>query len=279
MSIRISIPDLQVEQQIHQAGLGLINLFGEDLFRFIDEALSIRNGKKWLLELQKTDFRYQSGNFKDPSTLLKDIIRNSNSPFRGPLKDVITQKDSVQFYNRLQIILEDRNDWVHHQVQVSEETLKTLAMNIAPIATRISLSVLDECNMLINLIDFDSPPLFDDAASDSSSPLSSSGQSSPSIQKANGEEFSVGERINDEFLDHSYTLQLSGSVKDRKSGLLLEELRGSAGKTFGKLLLERKPNGGRLRVTAEGIIAGYFDEHWGYIATTSPQNWFPSHLS
>ena len=89
MTIRISRPDLKIEQQIHQAGIGLINIFGEDLFSYIDLSLKDSQGSRWLIELQKTDFKYQTGNFKDPSTLLKDLIRNSSSPFRIPLRIVV----------------------------------------------------------------------------------------------------------------------------------------------------------------------------------------------
>lgn len=92
MTIRLSKPNLEIEQQIHQAGIGLINIFGEDLFRFIDNELNISRGTRWLLDIQKSDFRYQSGNFKDPSVLLKDIIRNSSSPFREPLRKIAPQK-------------------------------------------------------------------------------------------------------------------------------------------------------------------------------------------
>lgn len=163
MTIRLSKPNLEIEQQIHQAGIGLINIFGEDLFRFIDNELNISRGTRWLLDIQKSDFRYQSGNFKDPSVLLKDIIRNSSSPFREPLRKIAPQKESVAFYNRLQIILDDRNEWVHHQIIATEETLKTLALNISPIARKLGLETLEECNFIIDLISPEVSTLYADS--------------------------------------------------------------------------------------------------------------------
>jgi len=55
MTIWISKPALKIERQIHQARMGLINIFGEDLFRFVDNELSISRGPRWLLHIQKSD--------------------------------------------------------------------------------------------------------------------------------------------------------------------------------------------------------------------------------
>jgi len=43
-------------------------------------------------------------------------------------------------------------------------------------------------------------------------------------------------------------------------------------------MIARKPSGGRLRITSDGIVAAYFEDHWGYIATVTPEQWFPDHL-
>jgi hypothetical protein len=279
MTIRISKPDLKIEQQIHQAGIGLINIFGEDLFRFIDKELSISRGPRWLLDIQKSDFRYQSGNFKDPSVLLKDIIRNSSSLFREPLRKIVPQKESVAFYSRLQVILDDRNEWVHHQVIATEENLKTLALNISPIARKLSLETLEECNFIIDIISPEISTLQDDASDQSVSEELPIFEVNELVTNISEEGWTIGDRIDENFLDFSYTLLLSGSVKDRKSGSLLEEVNESFGKNVSQMLLERKPSGGRLRITSGGIIAGYFDEHWGYIAQVTDTEWFPSHLN
>jgi hypothetical protein len=278
VTIRISKPDLSIEQQIHQAGIGLINIFGEDLFDFIDESLKSSLGLRWLLEVQKSDFRYQSGNFKDPSILLKDIIRNSSSPFRAPLRQMVPQKESVSFYSRLQIILDDRNEWVHHQIKATEESLKILAMNISPIARRLSLPILAECDYLVDMITLGISFPFDEASEQSIS--AQAPNSIPEITKSsiNDKGWEVGDRIDENFLEHSYALLLSGSVKDRKSGNLLENVNETHGKRVSLMLLDRKPSGGRLRITPGGIIAGYFEEHWGYIAEVNATEWFPSHL-
>ena len=278
MTIRISEPDLSIEQQIHQAGIGLINIFGQDLFGFIDEYLKASIGLRWLLEVQKSDFRYWSGNFKDPSILLKDIIRNSSSLFSEPLRQMIPQKESVSFYSRLQIILDDRNEWVHHQIKATEESLIILAMNISPIARRLSLPILTECDYLVDMMTLGISVPFDVASEQSISDQSSNSIPEITTSLINEKGWKVGDRIDENFLEHSYALLLSGSVKDRKSGNLLENVNDAQGEKVSQMLLDRKPSGGRLQITPGGIIAGYIEEHWGYIAQVSTTEWFPSNL-
>jgi hypothetical protein len=53
---------------------------------------------------------YQEGLRK----LLQFIEKRRTSPLRKPIKEKVIQKDILAFFNRLQIVLDDRNDWVHH---------------------------------------------------------------------------------------------------------------------------------------------------------------------
>ena len=71
---------------------------------------------------------------------------------------------------------------------------------------------------------------------------------------------------------------MNGSVRDRATDELLGDLI-SDGDTIGALLLARKPSGGRLRITAQGDVAAYFGDSWGFIAKVTPKTWFPEHLS
>ena len=87
----------------------------------------------------------------------------------------------------------------------------------------------------------------------------------------------VGAPIQGPFISHSYTLHLNGSIRDRSTDDLLEDHVESA-KDLGGLLITRKPNGGRLRMTADGVIAAYFSDSWGFLAKVSSDNWFPGHL-
>jgi hypothetical protein len=278
--MRIAIPDLKQEEQVHQTGIALINLLGMDFFKFINSELEKNDGKDWLTTYRKSNLVYANYNFIDPSNLLKELLRVSTSPLRKPIKDSVSAKDSVAFFNRLQIVLDDRNDWVHHNSKFSSEHLKTLILNIYPLCNKLNLELKRECDFLLSKLDGVVPdisqvedPVVAESESKTPSKLVESLQNL--IAK---DEVSVGDLIESDFLDFSYVLHLTGQIRDRKTEELLSDLNPKNADSIGALLISRKPNGGRLRLTRNGIIAAYFEDHWGYIATVTPEQWFPDHL-
>lgn len=278
--MRLAIPDLDQEGQIHQTGIGLINLLGIDLFESLNKSLEISDGLDWLTKYRKTSLVYLNYNFNDPSNLLKELLRVSTSPLRKPIKDRIQQKEIVAFFNRLQVILDDRNDWVHHNSTFSRENLKTLILNIYPVAQKLGLLMIEECDFLLTKLDGiepDVPQIEDPIVASTTSP------SEPELVKGiqdiiSKSDLEVGELIEGKFLDFSYVLHLTGEIRNRKSNELLSELKPDIAATIGTLMIARKPSGGRLRITSDGIVAAYFEDHWGYIATVTPEQWFPDHL-
>jgi hypothetical protein len=278
--MRLALPDLQHEEQVHQTGIALINLFGADFFKFIDSGLEKSDGVDWLTTYRKSNLVYANYNFIDPSNLLKELLRVSTSPLRKPIRTAIDSKDSVPFFNRLKVILDDRNDWVHHNSKFSREQLKTLILNIYPIAEKLSLLVKAECDFLLSKLDGVVPdiaqvdnPIVPETESKTESKLIKAIQNIiPSDERP------IGEGVESEFTEFSYVLHLSGEVRNRKNNELLSELNPDMAESIGALLIARKPNGGRLRLTRDGVIAAYFEDHWGYLATVSPEQWFPDHL-
>jgi len=278
--MRIAIPDLKQEEQVHQTGIALINLLGMDFFKFINSELEKTDGKDWLTTYRKSNLVYANYNFIDPSNLLKELLRVSTSPLRKPIKDCVSAKDSVAFFNRLQIVLDDRNDWVHHNSKFSSEHLKTLILNIYPLCNKLNLELKLECDFLLSKLDGVIPDIsqVDDpivAESESKNPSKLVESLQNLIAK---DEVSVGDLIESDFLDFSYVLHLNGQIRNRKTEELLSDLNPKNADSIGALLISRKPNGGRLRLTRNGIIAAYFEDHWGYIATVTPEQWFPDHL-
>jgi hypothetical protein len=278
--MRVAIPDLEQESQIHHTGIGLINLLGTDLFGILNNKLEESEGADWLTKYRKSSLVYLNYNFNDPSNLLKELLRVSASPLRIPIRGAIDQKDLVPFFARLQIILDDRNDWVHHNSTFSKESLKTLILNIYPVAEKFSLSLLNECDFFLPILDGIEPeiPQVDDVIA------ADSGNSEDSdwvkkIQEVIPEnEPAVGELVESKFLAFSYVLHLTGEIRNRKNDQLLSEIRPEVSQNLGALLIARKPAGGRLRITSEGTIVAYFDDHWGYLASVKVEQWFPDHL-
>jgi len=280
LTMRLAIPDLDQEGQIHQTGIGLINLLGIDLFNSVNRNLEISDGVDWLTKYRKTSLVYLNYNFKDPSNLLKELLRVSASPLRKPVKEKIEQKEIVAFFNRLQVILDDRNDWVHHNSNFTRENLKTLILNIYPVAQKLGLLMTEECDFLLSKLDGIEPdvPQVDDPIV-----ASTASTTEPELVKGiqeiiSNSDLQIGELIEGKFLDYSYVLHLTGEIRNRKSNELLSELNPKFAVTIGSLMVARKPSGGRLRITSDGIVAAYFEDHWGYIATVTPEQWFPDHL-
>ena len=278
--MRLALPDLEHEEQVHQTGIALINLFGTDFFKFIDSELEKSEGVDWLTTYRKSNLVYANYNFVDPSNLLKELLRVSTSPLRKPIRATIENRDSVPFFNRLKVILDDRNDWVHHNSKFSSEQLKTLILNIYPISEKLGLLVKTECDFLLSKLDGVVPdiaqvenPIVPETDSKTESELIKAIQDIiPSDERP------IGEMVESEFTEFSYVLHLTGEVRNRKSNELLSELKPDMAESIGALLIARKPNGGRLRLTRDGVIAAYFEDHWGYLATVSPEQWFPDHL-
>jgi hypothetical protein len=278
--MRLALPDLNQEEQLHQTGIALINLLGMDFFRFINTELERIEGKNWLTTYRKTNLIYANFNFIDPSNLFKELLRVSTSPLRKPIRESIPTKDSVAFFNRLQIILDDRNDWVHHNSKFSSEQLKTLILNIYPVCDKLNLELKLECDFLLSKLDGIVPDVlqvYDPIVAESESKIPSKlVESLKDIIPKN--EMPIGALIDSDFLEFSYVLHLTGQVRNRKTDELLIDVNPKNADSLGALLISRKPNGGRLRVTRNGIIAAYFEDHWGYIATVTPDQWFPEHL-
>lgn len=278
--MRLAIPNLDQEEQIHQTGIGLINLLGNDLFSAVNLELEKAEGSDWLTKYRKSSLVYLNYNFNDPSNLLKELLRVSTSPLRTPIRKLVPSKEIVAFFNRLQIILDDRNDWVHHNSVFTSENLKTLILNIYPIAEKLKLQLISECDFLLSKLDgveADLPQTEDPVVASTKS--ESDSEWTEEIKEVISEnEKAVGELIEQKFLEFSYVLHLTGEIRNRKNNQLLSEVQPEHAASLGMVLIARKPTGGRLRVTSDGTIVAYFEDHWGYLGKVLPDQWFPDHL-
>jgi len=266
---RIVSPNITDNSQIHLTGLGLINLFASDLLIFIDKHLIESEGNNWLLNNKVKDLKFGEINLKDPSALLKELTRNGQSILRKPINLFINKAQLKDFYDRLEDVLDERHKWVHNEVVLSIDSLENLIITIKKIAWLLELPVIKECDQILGAV----KPQIDESQLDSKP--ESKGQESYPEQIPSSD--SSDEVINEDFLSHSYTLHLSGSIRDRKTDNLLEDLIPGA-KEFGKVLLKQKPSGGRLKITKNGQIAGFQDNSWVFMAKVEQGAWFPGHL-
>lgn len=84
----------------------------------------------------------------------------------------------------------------------------------------------------------------------------------------------VGDPYTGSLLPQKYTLKLDGTIIDRREGIELKEKLGEVAVQIGKSLLDNHPMGGRLRLSADGIVVGYTDEEWIVIGSVDLGNWF-----
>jgi len=193
---------------------------------------------------------------------------------------VVPQRETVPFYNRLEVLLEDRNDWVHHHVVPEKDTLKTLILNLYPICQKLDFPLKSECDILLARLDGVEPEVPQvDPPIVTSSPIETVNQALKDFVAAIPDnERQVGELIEQELLKHSYTLHLSGEIRDRKTDRLLSDVHPDSAGTLGALMIARKPNGGRLRIAADGTVTAYFEDHWGFLALVKSDQWFQGHI-
>lgn len=272
--MRIAKPDWELEIQVNQAGVGLINLFAGDLFEFIDNNLSKLMGDYWASTLPTDNSDKTQMNFRDPSVLLKDLGRKITPSLRLPINSKINPEQHYNFYNLLNDIHGERHVWVHQEIKPTKKNLLALAELINSVAFLLELPVSEECLAITTEgLQTKKPAVIVDEPDS----LVESALVLAINAFTKDENVMVGTPLAGPYLDHSYTLHLNGSIRDRDAGVLLSDVNKSA-EALGTLLIARKPNGGRIRLAPHGVLAAYFEDHWGFLAQVDEQDWFPGHL-
>jgi hypothetical protein len=271
---RVALPDLNIPTQVNSTGCGLINVFASDLFDFIDKGLKKTKGQNWLTEMQIQSVGADL-NYRDPSVLLKELAHKGGSPLRAPITALVPQANWKDFYKRLEDLLGERHLWVHNSITADADQLKSLAVLVSKVSWTLELSVVQECQAILDHITPDET----EVAVEAPEPSEAASEIAAELGRfTSDDETPIGTPLSGPFVSHSYTLHMNGSVRDRGTDELLGDLI-SDGDTIGALLLARKPSGGRLRITAQGDVVAYFGEAWGFLAKVTPSTWFPGHLS
>lgn len=273
--MRVAKPDWGSTVQINQTGTGIINLFTGDLFEFIDKNLAKILGDDWAATLPKGDGEGSSMNFRDPSILLKDLGRKITPSLRLPINAKVKPEQLFHFYNLLDEIHGERHLWVHQEIESTKKNLFALIDLVNRVAKYLDLPVCEECDALAR--EGDGIQREKVITNESGSSVESALVLALNVL-TKGEPVTVGTPIAGPYSDHSYTLHLNGSIRDRDAGIILSEVNSNA-EAVGTLLIARKPNGGRIRLVPNGVLAAYFDDHWGFLAQVDEHNWFPGHLT
>jgi len=304
--MRIQAPEDFTEDNVTVTANILFVHFANDLAGFINTFMTAKHGVAWLQDLKVSDAEYKNFNPKDPAALLKDLARNGGSKLRPALNSKIERGFLKSYYEDLDDLLGERNAWLHRQVQETKSELLDLIATLLRVGKPLNLKIVDDCMNLRDLILNPIPAAVVELAIPVAEiPLQEQKVEIPEeieiiqeepikIEQAeipekiqipekvlllDGEKRQIGAIVNERLLSHSYVLHLNGEIRDRASEELLSSANPVAAQKLGPLLIARKPNGGRVRITEDGILCAFFGEKWGYLAQVKPEDWFPSHLS
>lgn len=277
-----SLPRISLDQPygIFSAALVILSHFSDTLFAKIELELSRLYGETWKRKLQEDGLLSLDFNSRDPQAILKELARNGSSQFRIPLNTQMSREKLLFFYNGLDDLLGERNAWVHRQLAENMTELKDLAKTTTTLLAQCSLNF----DYLVWIEDLITPATKWESQL-GASPVEIMAASSNQEVKEEGQimenseeiETQVGSQISSRFLAHSYVVEANGDIADRNTGVKMSEFNSSY-QLFLHTALANLKVGSRLRITQEGQLCSFFDDHWGFLVKIDPTEWFPNHL-
>ena len=283
---RIQKPNLQDHLQISMCATNLLMIFGDDLSSKIDSEMTALVGENWLTSIAQSNEKYRNFNIRDMSTVLKDLTRNGQSALRFILIKKLNDKDKREFFDSLDDVLGERNAWIHRQVDATPDALADLVSTIRAASVYMDLPILTECDYLRSSTNdsavigkqevFQTDSEFENAL-DTVNRVLVKNQVEKSIDAE--DEIDYGSPITGKMLSHSYVLRVNGQIENRANGQILSSYHPEFAIGLGTLLLSRKPQGGRIRITHDGLLCAFINDGWGYLAKVEAAKWFPGHLS
>jgi hypothetical protein len=315
--MRIQIPNEFTEDEIAVTANIFFWHFANDLGGFINKFMTARDGNSWLQDLKTSDVQYRTFNLKDPAALLKDLAKFGGSKLRPAIHSKVERGFLKEYYEDLDALLGERNAWYHRQVQETKEELLDLITTILRASQRLELQIVDDCLSIREVILNGHPKPVTEIAPEAdvastvematsvveanlevksvavqTEKTEDSPESKPTdpkeiveaeliaeiIEIAGSETSQIGDEVSEKLLSHSYVLHTNGDIRNRLSDELLSEVNPQNANALGSFLIARKPTGGRIRITEEGVLCAFFGEKWGYLAKVKPEDWFPDHL-
>ena len=315
--MRIQIPNDFTEDEIAVTANIFFWHFANDLGGFINKFMTSRDGNTWLQDLKTSDVQYRTFNLKDPAALLKDLAKFGGSKLRPAIHSKVERGFLKEYYEDLDALLGERNAWYHRQVQETKEELLDLITTILRASQRLELQIVDDCIAIRNVIlnghpkpaVVVAPEVEPQSVVEVPVPLVAAipevkatvtepevAVEAPELKPVDPKEIEeaeliaeiieiagtetsqIGDEVSEKLLSHSYVLHTNGDIRNRLSDELLSDVNPQNAIALGSFLIARKPAGGRIRITEEGVLCAFFGEKWGYLAQVKPEDWFPNHL-
>jgi hypothetical protein len=299
------------EPSLFLLGVELLDLAGQALFDALEKNLSPLFGDDWfsLTVVRTPDDRELAP--RDLSVLLVQIEIRNNGNFRLALRTEYNngKMHEKSYFDNLTDLRIIRNEWFHRVINpITTEELYDLCntlIAVFPATTQISLTAqkiheiirrknystadllrtskyigsfisrteeLEAVEMKVQAIDGATFEVYAQEQSDMQN----------EIQKVYDQVIKeyqlyvpkIGDSYTGLLLPQKYSLKLDGTIIDRRAGIELSQKLGDVALTIGHSLLENHPTGGRLRLSAEGIVVGYENEEWVVIGNIDLNNWF-----
>ena len=247
---------------VKEISVGFEKLYGADWFK------TLQNERNEIVEL----------NLRDPQAVLKDLARNGASQLRFALNSAINQSNRKSFYDGIDDLLGERNAWVHRQLAESKDELLDLASNADALLDLLTREKLygDWISSLLTTV-LSSVPVYDQETDLDQIGISDIREEEQHAETTMSDEYRLGQNVTSRFLSHTYVVGESGAIIDRNSGLSLSSIYPEyAGQL--SVLIQTLRQGSRLRLTEEGQLCSFMDDHWGFLVQVNPAEWFPNHI-
>lgn len=302
--MRIQVPREFTEDEIAVTANIFFWHFANDLGGFINNFMKQKHGAAWFQDLRANNAQYRNFNLKDPAALLKDLSRNGSSQLRQAIHSKVERGFQKEFYDDLEGLLGERNAWYHRNLPETTTALLDLITSIVRSSRKLGLPVVDDCLLIqrailnpvpeapevvvsatpiavappvsVPVTDTPIAPELEVVAEIEETPEST--LAAEIIEIAGNETSNIGDEVVGNLLSHSYVLHTTGEIRNRMSDELLSSVNPQSASALGSFLIARKPSGGRIRITEEGVLCAFFEDQWGYLAKVKPEDWFPDHL-
>ena len=271
----VTLPKIEADSQygVLASAQVLLAHFTDLLVGEISIGLSNLYGKDWMQRLQAEKPDFAEMNFRDPQAVLKDLARNGASQLRFALNNKLAQEHRKSFYDGLDDLLGERNAWVHRQLSETREELEGLATSADDLLFTLSKERL--YSKWITSLLFSDP--VNNLANKEAESLRMDLVDSDMQNIESNEIMTLGQPVSSRFLSHTYIVGEQGEILDRTSGVKLSEVDPSYLKEI-CVLIQNLRIGSRLRITEEGQLCSFMDDHWGFLLQVNASQWFPNHL-
>ena len=271
------LPNIETDTKygIYASAQVVLANFTDQIVDEISSGFAKIYGAEWQLALQNQLRESTDLNLRDPQAVMKELARNGASQLRFALNSVLQQDMRKKFYDGIDDLLGERNAWVHRQLTESKEELNDLASSADELLSLIMRQeiYIDWLASLFSKSEKNNLEVIPDVKVVSMEDVFVTPAETPTTI----EELQLGQPVTSRFLPFTYLVGVNGQITDKNSGKTLTEISPEYAKLL-NVLIQNLRQGSRLRLTEDGLLCSFMDDHWGFLVKVNAAQWFPNHL-